>query len=205
MDEPVDIVYTWVNWTAPSYISQMRNEGLLYGDESESHMNYEKPADDSAYEELRYSMASLLKYDSTSIRKIYVVINPVHGPPSWLNTHHPKIEIVHHSKILPKVPTNNAWAILTALHRIPGLGKWFLALNDDVLLNKKMKLDRLTIGCPRSEVTHPHCPTLRNTCLMHALEDHFRVRTGKVYEHRRKSTPKYRQKLFCGWSIIIGW
>ncbi len=196
MDEAVDIVYSWVNWTAPSYISQMRNEGLLYGDESESHMNYEKPADDSAYEELRYSIASLLKYGSTnSIHKIYVVINPVHGPPSWLNTSHPKIEIVHHSKILPKVPTNNAWAISTALHRIPGLGKWFLALNDDVILNRKLKLDRLTIGCPRSELAHTHCPTLRNTCLMHALEDQFGERVGKVYEHRRKSTLKYRPDI----------
>ena len=191
MNEPVDVVYTWVNWTAPAYVAQMRKHGILYGEHKESHMNYEKTSDDSSYEELRYSMSSLLKHGG-NIGKIYVVINPIHGPPAWLDTSHPNVEIVHHSKILPNVPTNNAWAIATAIHRIPGLRKWFLALNDDVILNKNLEINSRLIQCPRSELQYSHCPTLRNTCLMRALEKHFEARVQKVFDYRKKSTTSYR-------------
>lgn len=191
MNEPVDVVYTWVNWTAPAYVAQMRKHGILYGEHKESHMNYEKTSDDSSYEELRYSMSSLLKHGG-NIGKIYVVINPIHGPPAWLDTSHPNVEIVHHSKILPNVPTNNAWAIATAIHRIPGLSKWFLALNDDVILNKNLEINSRLIQCPRSELQYSHCPTLRNTCLMRALEKHFEARVQKVFDYRKKSTTSYR-------------
>ena len=37
MDGPVDVVYTWVNWTAPEYIAQMKQDGILYG-EHKSHI-----------------------------------------------------------------------------------------------------------------------------------------------------------------------
>jgi hypothetical protein len=191
MNEPVDVVYTWVNWTAPAYVAQMRKHGILYGEYKESHMNYEKTSDASSYEELRYSMSSLLKHGG-NIGKIYVVINPIHGPPAWLDTSHPNIEIVHHSKILPNVPTNNAWAIATAIHRIPGLSKWFLALNDDVILNKNLEINSRLIQCPRSELQYSHCPTLRNTCLMRVLEKHFEARVQKVFDYRKKSTTSYR-------------
>ena len=194
-EKPVDIVYTWVNWTAPNYIAQMRREGILYGGSKEKHMNYEKPSGSTAYEELRYSMSSLLKHGirgTSFIRKIFVVINPIHGPPSWLNTSHPKIQIVHHSQLIEDVPTNNAWAIQTFIHRIPGLGPWFVALNDDVILNKPLVLDPKKIQCPHKEITFTHCPTLRNTCLMYALEEHFKSRVQKIYAHRKKSTQEYR-------------
>ena len=191
MDGPVDVVYTWVNWTAQEYIAQMKQDGILYGEHKESHMNYEKMADETSYEELRYSMSSLLKHGG-NIGKIYVVINPIHGPPAWLDTSHPNIEIVHHSEILPKVPTNNAWAITSAIHHIPGLSKWFIALNDDVILNKKLELNTHVIQCPRNELQYSHCPTLRNTCLMHALETHFKERVQKVFNYRKKSTTSYR-------------
>ena len=132
------------------------------------------------------------KIYSSFNKKIFILINPVHGPPSWLNTSHPKIEIVHHHQVLKQVPTNNAWAIQTIRHRIPHLGRWFLALNDDVLLNGPLKLNHKVIQCPNSEVVHPHCPTLLNTCVMYGLEAHFKSRVQNIYNHRKKSTLGYR-------------
>ena len=165
-------------------------------------MNYEKMADETSYEELRYSMSSLLKHGG-NIGKIYVVINPIHGPPAWLDTSHPNIEIVHHSEILPKVPTNNAWAITSAIHHIPGLSKWFIALNDDVILNKKLELNTHVIQCPRNELQYSHCPTLRNTCLMHALETHFKE-FKKYLIIGRKARHHTGQMSCSGWNIN-GW
>ena len=190
-NEPIDIVYTWVNWTAPSYIAQMRANNILYGNKKESKMNYETPASLNSYDELRYSIASLLRH-KTRFRKIFIVINPIHGPPSWLNTSHPKIEIVPHSTLIDNVPTNNAWAICTFLQRIPGLGRWFIALNDDVILNRPLVINPKQIQCPHTEIVSTHCPTLRNTCLMRALEKHFEPRVQNIYAHRKKSTLSYR-------------
>ena len=193
---PVDVVYTWVNWTHPAYIAQMRANGIFDGETKEPNMNYDRTATSDSYNELRYSMASLLQNDKKEqIRNIYVVINPIHGPPSWLNISHPRIKMIHHSKLLPTIPTNNAWAIQTCLHRIPGLSPWFLALNDDVILNRPLKLSSKEIPCPRGEVTFSHCPTLRNTCLMGQLETHFQKEVDQVYNYRKKSTVEYRPEV----------
>tara|TARA_B110000090_G_scaffold7060_3_gene7368 strand:+ start:24273 stop:27977 length:3705 start_codon:yes stop_codon:yes gene_type:complete len=193
---PVDVVYTWVNWTHPAYIAQMRANGIFDGETKEPNMNYDRTATSDSYNELRYSMASLLKNDNKDqIRNIYVVINPIHGPPSWLNISHPRIKMIHHNTLLPQTPTNNAWAIVTCLHRIPGLSSWFLALNDDVILNRPLKLSSKEIPCPRGEVTDTHCPTLRNTCLMGQLETHFQKEVDQVYNYRKKSTLEYRPEI----------
>ncbi len=193
---PVDVVYTWVNWTHPAYIAQMRANGIFDGETKEPNMNYDRTATSDSYNELRYSMASLLQNDKKEqIRNIYVVINPIHGPPSWLNISHPRIKIIHHNILLPQTPTNNAWAIQTCLHRIPDLSPWFLALNDDVILNRPLKLSSKEISCPRGEITQTHCPTLRNTCLMGQLETHFQKEVDQVYNYRKKSTLEYRPEI----------
>ena len=72
------------------------------------------------------------------LRKIYIIYNDCYGnaPPAWL-VHTPHVVAVPHSAIFPAdahVPSKNRNAIVGNMHRIPGLGPWFLYLEDDAYL-----------------------------------------------------------------------
>ncbi|XP_067143538.1 N-acetylglucosamine-1-phosphotransferase subunits alpha/beta isoform X2 [Centruroides vittatus] len=87
-------------------------------------------------EELRYSLRSLEKH-APWIHHVYIVTNG--QIPHWLNLDNPRISIITHEEIFPNkshLPTFSSPAIETHLHRIPGLSKKFLYLNDDVMFGK---------------------------------------------------------------------
>ena len=85
-------------------------------------------------EELRYSIRSVLKF-APWVRHIYIVTNG--QLPYWLDLSHPRVTIVPHHQIfqnLSHLPTFSSPAIESHIHRIPGLSKKFLYMNDDVML-----------------------------------------------------------------------
>jgi len=68
------------------------------------------------------------------VRHIFIVTNG--QIPSWLNLDAPRVTLVTHDEIFfnsPPLPTYSSPAIETHLHRIPGLSKRFIYLNDDVM------------------------------------------------------------------------
>ena len=63
--------------------------------------------------------------------------------PTWINLKHPKLTIVPHHVIFPNtshLPTFSSPAIECHLHRIPGLSKKFLYLNDDTFFGAPVQL-----------------------------------------------------------------
>lgn len=83
--------------------------------------------------------------------KIYIVTDTV---PHWLNTSHPLIEVVDPRKIFPnpddELPTLNGDAILASLHRIPGLPRYFIKFDDDMMLGvPTARADFFQAGLPR--------------------------------------------------------
>lgn len=83
--------------------------------------------------ELQYSLRSIEKY-APWVRKIFIVTNG--QIPSWLDLDHPRIEIVPHDDIFANashLPVFSSPAIEANIHRIPGLSKKFIYLNDDVM------------------------------------------------------------------------
>lgn len=89
-------------------------------------------------EELRYSLRSVERY-APWVRTIYVVTNG--QIPYWLNLSHPRLKLITHEMIFTNrshLPTFSSPAIETHLHRIPGLSKKFLYLNDDVLFGAEV-------------------------------------------------------------------
>jgi hypothetical protein len=64
--------------------------------------------------------------------------------PSWLNQTHNRIRIVYHHELFddPKsqLPTFNSLAIESVLHRIRGLSRHFLYMNNDVFVNSDVSL-----------------------------------------------------------------
>lgn len=71
--------------------------------------------------------------------------------PEWLNTDHPKINIVKHTDFIPNkyLPTFSANPIEINLHRISGLSENFVYFNDDIFLLKNVnKKDFFDNGLP---------------------------------------------------------
>jgi hypothetical protein len=137
--EPIDAVYLWVNGNDPEHRALRRAyEARLP----------ERPDADSAgpqrfrdHGELRYSLRSLETY-APWIRNVYVVTNG--QVPGWLDTSNPRVTVVRHEAIFPDsrdLPTFNSNAISLHLHRIPGLSRWFLCLDDDYFLGAPVPVE----------------------------------------------------------------
>ena len=122
----VDLVYTWVTGKDDQFIEEWRSFA-----ETPKDVNPERFRD--LYDLLKYSLRSVEKY-LPWFNKIYLVTKKPQVP-VWLNTHHPKIEIVHHDQIMDAdiLPTFNPNVIESYLHKIPGLEEHFLYINDDFL------------------------------------------------------------------------
>ena len=63
--------------------------------------------------------------------------------PQWLNTKHPKLNIVCHEDFIPQkfLPTFNSHTIEWNFHRIPGLTEQFVYFNDDMFLLKPVYME----------------------------------------------------------------
>ena len=61
--------------------------------------------------------------------------------PRWLDVAADGLVLVHHDAILEQLPTFNSFAILSALHRIPGLSQRFLYIEDDMLFGAPVTED----------------------------------------------------------------
>ena len=73
-----------------------------------------------------------------------------HLPP-WLNTAHPKLNIVRHDEFIPKayLPTFSSSTIMLNVHRIPGLAERFILMNDDFFfLDSMSPSDYFQSGLP---------------------------------------------------------
>lgn len=150
----IDAVFTWVDGSDPAFVA-LRNKHadfappppLLrwqrlssYTGEYEARENPIPPAvSDARYrnmDELRYALRALSK-NAPWIRQIHIVTNGQR--PQWLDSEHPRINIVSHIDIFENsdcLPCFNSNAIELNLHRIPGLSENFLYLNDDFFLGR---------------------------------------------------------------------
>eukprot|EP01133_Synstelium_polycarpum_P003476 gene3476-3966_t len=147
--EPIDIVYTWVNGSDPLLIKAVNDLKRRLRDPSIPECkDKQDPSKNNCYrddnpasryidnQELRYSLRSIENF-APWIRHIFLVTNG--QVPSWLDLSNPKISIVTHQEIFRNVshlPTFSSPSIETHIHRIPGLSKKFLYLNDDVMFGR---------------------------------------------------------------------
>ncbi|XP_048726912.2 N-acetylglucosamine-1-phosphotransferase subunits alpha/beta-like isoform X2 [Ostrea edulis] len=89
-------------------------------------------------DELRYSLRSVEKY-APWVRHVFIVTNG--QIPHWLDLENPRVTIVTHEDIFPNkshLPTFSSPAIEANIHRIPGLSKKFIYMNDDVMFGKEV-------------------------------------------------------------------
>jgi hypothetical protein len=127
----IDVVYTWVDGSDPDWRearerTRAEQAGLQF------HPGATAEARFHSRDELRYSLRSVAMY-APWVRRIHVVTSG--QVPTWLDTSHPRIEVVPHSAIYDdpaQLPTFNSNSIISRLHHVPGLSEHYLYLNDDV-------------------------------------------------------------------------
>ena len=126
----VDLVYLWVDGNDPEWIAK---HDACIGKPSKADVNCKGRYANN--DELKFSLRSVEEY-APWIRRIFIVTD--NQVPAWLDTSHPKIQIVDHKEILPEesLPCFNSRIIEHHLYRIPGLAEHFLYANDDMLINK---------------------------------------------------------------------
>lgn len=127
--EPVDAVYTWVNGASARFRQGLaRYVGGEVEDASEARFRDN--------DELRYSLRSLVRF-APWVRRVHLVTNG--ETPAWLDPGAEGLALVRHEEIFPDpsvLPTFNSNAIELHLHRIPGLSRKFVYLNDDLFLGR---------------------------------------------------------------------
>lgn len=146
----IDIVYLWVNGNDPAW--QAKRNTLIGKTEENSPINCKGRYADN--DELKYSLRSIER-NAPWIRKIFIVTD--NQIPTWLDTTHPKIQIVDHTEIMPaeSLPCFNSSLIEHFLYRIPGLAEHFLFANDDMYIYKEVT--------PYNFFTSSYLPIIRLT------------------------------------------
>jgi hypothetical protein len=159
----VDVVYTWVDGEWPGY-----QESLARHAERPIDRNPNRYRDN--LDLLKYSLRSLEAHAPWHGVVYLVTARP--QVPRWLDVGAPGLRVVHHDEIFDPadLPTFSSFAIECCLFRIPGLGRRFLYLNDDMLLGAKVPqiellderararvhLEWRSLGAERAGHPHPY-------------------------------------------------
>ena len=124
-NKSIDLVYMWVDGNDPKWL--------------EKKQRFMKKAVNTVgryvdNQELKYSLRSVEKH-LPWIRKIFILTDD--QTPAFLDTSHPKIEIVHHTDVIPHeiLPLFNSSLIEYFICKIPDLSEHFLFANDDMFVN----------------------------------------------------------------------
>lgn len=134
--DKIDFVITWVDGNDPEW----QKEKAKY----QPKQNVDVRSVDAR--NIRYREWDNLQYWFRGIEKFAPWVNKIHFVtyghlPSWLNTEHPKINIVKHSDYMPEeyLPTFNSRPIELNFHRIKDLSEKFVYFNDDMFLIDNVK------------------------------------------------------------------
>lgn len=134
-DEPIDVVYTWVDGADATWQREFLTWRQRDGRET-GHTAFD-PARFTSRDEILYSLRSVWAYCGW-VRRIYVVTSG--QVPAWLRSDS-RIRVVPHEEILPPeaLPTFNSHAIEAVLHRIVGLSEHFVYFNDDMCVARPLR------------------------------------------------------------------
>lgn len=122
----IDFVMIWVDGNDPEWRkrkAQYTGE-IMLDDREERYRDWDL---------LRFWFRGVERF-APWVRKVWFVCDQ--EPPAWLNTAHPKLNVVRHEDYLPAEyrPAYSSHPIELNLHRIEGLSERFVYFNDDFFL-----------------------------------------------------------------------
>lgn len=128
MSGAVDFVILWVDGNDPEWRKEFQMAKLSAGENIDAS-------------QIRYRDWDNLHYWFRGVERFAPWVRRIHfitwgHLPEWLNTSHPKLNIVRHSDYLPEEyrPTFNSNTIELNIHRIDDLADRFVLFNDDTFL-----------------------------------------------------------------------
>jgi len=136
VNEPIDIVYTWVDGADPAWLA--RKARVREGRSDDLPLDAAITARFQNRDELRYSLRSVQMF-ADWVHRIWIVTD--RQVPSWL-AQDSRLRIVDHSEIFSDqsaLPVFNSHAIESQLHHINGLASHYIYMNDDVLFGVPAK------------------------------------------------------------------
>lgn len=142
MNDPVDFIVTWVDGSDTDWLEEKQkyNNDEIKGNGTERYRDWDQ---------FMFWFRAVEKY-APWVRKIHLV---TYGHlPKWLDTNHPKLNIVKHCDYIPKkyLPVFNSVPIELNFHHISDLAEHFVYFNDDMYLNKPVdKSDFFVNGLPK--------------------------------------------------------
>ncbi len=136
MEEKIDFLITWVDGNDPVWRKDFEHYSELEG----------KTVDKRA---VRFRDWEILQYWFRGVEKFAPWVNKIYFVtyghlPKWLNTEHPKLQIVRHDDFIPLeyLPTFNSNVIEFYFHKIKGLSEKFVYFNDDMFLINHVQPER---------------------------------------------------------------
>jgi hypothetical protein len=128
----MDVVYTWVKGDWPGYWELLRSLAAKPQD-----LNPNRYRDN--LDLLKYSLRSLEAYVPWRGRVTLVTARP--QVPAWLRTGEDGLRVVHHDEFMDAadLPTFNSFAIFSNLHRLPGISRRFLYVEDDYFFGRPVE------------------------------------------------------------------
>jgi hypothetical protein len=165
----IDFVMIWVDGADPQWLKEKNK--YLGLKETESKENLYRDWDN-----LQYWFRGVEKFAPWVHRIHFVTCGHV---PSWLNTNHPKLNIIQHSDYIPAeyLPTFSSHPIELNLHRIKGLSEKFVYFNDDTFLmdhtNPKDFFEN-ELPCD-SSIMSALIPSVKNDIFFHILANNLSV------------------------------
>src|SRR5699024_1665485 len=132
-DVPIDFVIPWVDGSDPDW--------------NEEKQKYDGKSNIDS-RNIRYRDLDNLKYWFRGVEEFAPWVNKIHfitwgHLPSWLDTFHPKLNILKHEDYIPEkyLPTFSTRPIELNFHRIEGLTEHFVYFNDDMFITKRVEKD----------------------------------------------------------------
>lgn len=127
----IDFVITWVDGNDPAW----QEEKAKYAPPNELDSRNRRFRE---WDNLQYLFRGIETY-APWVHKVFLVTCGHY--PSWLNTNHPKLQLVKHSDYIPEewLPTFSSRCIDMNFHRIKGLSEYFVYFNDDMFITDKVE------------------------------------------------------------------
>lgn len=203
MQNTLDFVITWVDGNDKRW-QEEKNKYTASASQTDSRNERYRDWDN-----LRYWFRGV-EQCAQWVHKIYFV---TWGHiPEWLNTAHPKLQIIKHTDFIPEqyLPTFNSHTIELNLHRISGLSENFVYFNDDVFLIHNVTAQeffRNNLPCDmlalQPVVSNPANPVMSHIFLNNTLvlSKHFNKRENIKSQLRSYYKPGYPVKYF-GYNLL---
>lgn len=158
---PVDIVFTWVDGTDPTWLAQRKH----FENERNEHFHIAQREPAPHRKDELYYAVKLAEKNLPWLRRIIIVTQRPQKP-WWLAS--TRAEVVHHDEFfMPAVlqPTFNSNTIESQLPYISGLAEHYLVANDDMFVGRELKKSHFfsSKGKPIMRLSNPALYKVLNT------------------------------------------